>query len=521
MALRQFLLKPPLWSKLLFLTCFIYAVNDLSGFYPSFSTKVQGLVATMILFLFIGSLGRTIYAVFVVLFVTVFAMYYLTLRLYGPITYDLMLSMRFTTREESFGYLSDVLRWGLVVPVFLGTVLSIASLLLSRISISNKYYMGASALALVCLPIVKAQRSGVEFSNKYRDHSIAFSTFPSKLISKAIQDLRMSDELVSNIKAYDAGHDWSAYPAFSPKQVNIIVIGESSRADLYGMNGFAEFDLTPNIDSTYNYNFSQCISPASVTISSLTRTLFLTDDNHNSIPQANLVSLFRSRNVKTFWVSNQGRVGRADSPFAALGMTCDSAIFLNQFSYHTAQEHDTAMLPYIQEILHRVNHTGDQVAIFVHLLGSHPPLDLRFDTLTIPYTKPDMLAHYMQSVHETDAFIGKILNELREFPDHNMFYFSDHGITYHAMGDYFYHGGADLENYHVPLAVWAGKDTNHRTIDQRISLSDLIGLVNCFNQGPDPDLDSFLVAIHPPDFVFGSDNRKRPITSLGSNKFQP
>ncbi len=510
-------IKLSLWVKLLLLSGFIWVVNDLSGLFPSFSSKVQGFAATMLLFVVMGSLGRTVYRVFSVLFVLLLAVYFFTLKLYGPLSYDLMLSMRFTTTAESYGYLSDVLRWGMVLSLVLGISLSITLLFASRIVIRNKYFLGASVLILIALPVAKAQLTGVVLSNKYRDGSSAFSTIPGKLIFKARYDLGLANELVENMTAYDAGYDWSAYSDFIPKQVNIIVIGESSRADFYDMNGFDLFPLTPNMDSTFNYNFSQCISPASVTISSLTRTLFLTDSNFNSIPQANLVSLFRSKGVKTYWISNQGRVGRSDSPFSALGMTCDSSYFLNQASYHTAQEQDQAMLPYLHDILESSSRTGEQVAIFLHLLGSHPPIDNKYDTLTIAYPKRNIVAHYMQSVHETDAFVGEIVDALQVIPKHNMFYFSDHGITYDEKQEYFYHGAGNWENYHVPLVVWSGGDTAHRNIDQGISLSNLIGLVHCFNKGPELQLDSLLSTIRPPLTVLDADNTPRAILKLGSN----
>lgn len=511
----------PVLVRLLFLVCFIWVVNDQSGLYPTLWTKVQGLLVTLLLFLVVGSLGRTVYAVFTVLFACLLAAYFLTLKLYGAISYDLILSMRFTNTAESFGYLSDVLRGRIVLPAIVGTALAIVLLLKSRMAIGNRYFLIASVVILVGLPLAKAYRGGVDLSNKYSAGPVAFSTIPGKLIVNIIQQFGLANELMDDIANYGASYDWSAFPGFTPKQVNIIVIGESSRADFYTMNGFDLFNLTPNIDSTFNYNFSQCLSPASVTVSSLTRTLFLTDSNFNSIPQANLISLFRSQHAKTYWVSNQGRAGEDDSPFSALGMTCDSSYFLNQGSYHFAQEPDRAMLPQVQHLLEGCSKDGPPVAIFVHLMGSHPPLDKRFDTLTIPYKKHNMLAQYMQSVHETDAFIGEILASARKLPEFNMFYFSDHGITYEAKGEYFYHGPNHWENYNVPLVVWTGHDTTHRTINQPISLSNLIDLVYCFNQGPGEELDSLLGVIKAPVTVLDANNQPKAITKLRPNRIEP
>lgn len=56
-----------------------------------------------------------------------------------------------------------------------------------------------------------------------------------------------------------------------------------------------------------------------------------------------IIDLARSAGIKTYWLSNQGMVGKFDTPVSAIGRKADKAIFLNKGDY---SEKILVILPY-------------------------------------------------------------------------------------------------------------------------------------------------------------------------------
>jgi glucan phosphoethanolaminetransferase (alkaline phosphatase superfamily) len=494
-----------------------WLVTDLSGFYPDLYNKLLGAAVTVLVLVFVGSLGRRIHAVCVVCLVLLVGVHFLTLDLYGPISYDLVLAMRYTTMDESLGYARDLFKPAMVVPWVLGAALVVFVLIRSRMVVPNRAAVVAMGLLLLALPIGRGFKAGLDWNDRYKDKAIAFSSMPAKLLATVVHQFSVVNELADWSKRFEAGHDWNGFGDLRPKRLNVIVIGESGRADFYDPNGFSLFQLTPNIDSTFSYNFSQCFAPASTTIRSLMRTLFLMDSLGGPLPQANIVALFKHHCARTYWVSNQGRLGSNDSPIASLGLTCDSAFFLNKTSYHSATAGDRAMLPWLEGVIREARSDPRPTLILVHLLAQHPPLDRTYDAWNLPYEGPGMIAKYMRSTRDTDLFLGELYALIRQTEDHNMFYFSDHGLAYDHRRDHFIHTDSYRENYHVPFLIWTEQDHPGRSIARPVALSSLLHLVHAFNRATPVELDTVVGSLPPPVFVFDSKNQPRPLSGLAGN----
>jgi glucan phosphoethanolaminetransferase (alkaline phosphatase superfamily) len=500
--------------KVLVLLSFCWVVADRSQLYPDIQNKVMGTAITMLLLVFVGSLGQRIHVVFVAGLVLLIGAHFLTLSLYGPISYDLVLALRYTTLDESLGYARDLFKPVMAIPWVLGAGLVLYALVRSRLVVPNRFVVVSFGLLLLAIPAVRSFKAGLDWSDRYKDKSIAFSSVPGKLLATTVHQFSVVNELADWSESFEADHDWSAFRDLKPKRLNVIVIGESGRSDFYDLNGFNLFPLTPNIDTTFSYNFSQCFAPASTTISSLMRTLFLTDPMGGPLPQANIVALFKHHGARTFWVSNQGRVGRNDSPIASLGLTCDSSYFLNKTSYHSASAGDRAMLPWLEGVIRKARSDPRPTLILVHMLAQHPPLDRTYDAWDLPFRGPGMVAKYMRSTRDTDLFLGELYALVRETDDHNMFYFSDHGLGYDERRDHFIHTDRFRENYHVPFVIWSGQDRPGRSIAQPVALTNLLGLLHAFNRAVPLQLDSLVGSLPPPIHVFDSKNLPKPISGL-------
>lgn len=510
--------EPPDWAKALVLLLFSWVVTAQSRFHPDVPGRILGSLALFLLLILLGSLGRRIWAIALFLLVLLLAAFFITLHLYGPLSYDLVLALRYTSTDESMGYVLDLFKPGMVLLWSCCTIACYIVLLRSRIAMTNRYAVGGIALALIALPAVRAWRAEVNWSNWYKDKSFIFSSVPGKIAATLLHQFSVVNELAASSERYRSGYDWSAFEDMRPARLNVIVIGESGRADFYDPNGFGLFPLTPNIDSTYSLNFTECLSPASTTISSLMRVLFRTDEAGNGIPEANLISLFKARGARTFWISNQGKLGLNDSPIASLALTCDSVLFLNKHTYHSAHAGDQAMLPWIEGVIGSAKDDARPTVIFVHMLGQHPPLDRTYGDWDPPVKAEGMVGQFMRSTRDTDLFLGALYTLVRRCPDHRMFYFSDHGLAYDHKGDHFIHSDRYRANFHVPFMIWSDAMSRGRVSNRPVSLMDFLRIVHALNGSDTGALEPLLPTLAPPTSVFDSNNRRRLLGKLASDR---
>ena len=512
----------PAWTKLILLMAFVCWLNMTSGLYTSLPNQVAGLVATVLLFIVAGSLGKWTYRIFTFLFLTVAVIHRSVKLFYGEFDYNLFLALRYTNLNESLGYLSDVLHPGTILvalSIFIALNFALYGL---RIRLPRWQQVALAASFVLILPPLRLYVYSfiydMELEGKYATETFAYNTLPGKIVNSVIHFTSITGELAKTAEAYKGDHDWHAYDGLRFDPLNVVVIGESSRADFYGPDGSMAYDLTPNIDTSYNYYFSNCYSLAPTTIPSLERTLFLTDSAQRMIPAASLVALLKKKGVRTYWVSNQGFVGKYDSPITALALTCDSMYFSNQGTFRAAVEPDMVLMPRIRQILDQARSSPRPVTIFIHLMGSHSPLSARFHTLDIPYPGSTRIREYMQSIRETDKLLGMLLNELSSFRRYNLFYFSDHGTGYYPEYDAFIHGDGFVENYHVPLSIWSRPDPLHRSIAQPVTLGSFFTLFNAFNGVRPCNMDSLLQVLPRPNTIFNSNDQPTSLQKLGTNK---
>jgi glucan phosphoethanolaminetransferase (alkaline phosphatase superfamily) len=175
------------------------------------------------------------------------------------------------------------------------------------------------------------------------------------------------------------------------------------------------------------------------------------------------------------------------------------------------------MLPWLEGVIREARSDPRPTLILVHLLAQHPPLDRTYDAWNLPYEGPGMIAKYMRSTRDTDLFLGELYALIRQTEDHNMFYFSDHGLAYDHRRDHFIHTDSYRENYHVPFLIWTEQDHPGRSIARPVALSSLLHLVHAFNRATPVELDTVVGSLPPPVFVFDSKNQPRPLSGLAGN----
>lgn len=508
----------PAGVRLALLALFTGLSNVATGFYPTWTTWAVGTVSGTLLLVVAGSLGKVVYRSFCVLYVLLLALQVSVRHYYGELDANLLLAMRFTTGAEVSGYLRSLLSWGTVLLALLAGSALLFLLFRSRVALRSPWVVAACAAVVLTPPTYRLSTRVLDFKGGYTDPRSILDDFPSKFVSGVVYRTQKVDELLATSDSYTRPYDWAAtFPAFDPRATNIVVIGESSRADMYGPNGQALHRLTPNIDSTYNVNFDRCFSPAPQTLNSLMRVLFLTDTAGDYIPEANIVSLVKSKHARTWWLSNQAVVGKFDSPLAALALLCDSSLVANEANWMEEVRSDSVLLPAIHRAFAAVRKQDGPSCIFIHLFGQHPLIPTRALQAAGPPVKSTTVASYMESVRVTDLILGEVITAMRKLPDANLFYFSDHGMIYRSDGDFFIHNDRHLQGYQVPFMVWQSGDAERRHVARTLSLRDFIRIFTAFNSKDPAEPGSTINDLDTLPRIWGYGNKEQRFGKLEPN----
>ena len=258
-------------------------------------------------------------------------------------------------------------------------------------------------------------------------------------------------------------------PATEGPRSYVIVIGEflsPAHMHLYGYNR----PTTPRFDALADQNditvFRDVVTSHVYTIGALSAALTLPIGADNT--RRTIVDVFNSAGFKTYWLSNQYKVGIFDSGLGRLFKSAQSQVWLNPplnlTTNMTKQRYDEDLLVPLKSALAEDAH--DKV-IFVHLVGSHEDYQYRypktFKTLPVwnrpclPHDQARILDDYDNSVSYNDFVVGEIIEMVRgSLGESFVLYFSDHGEEVYDFR--FFHGRErgwiSPFMLNVPLLLW-------------------------------------------------------------------
>jgi glucan phosphoethanolaminetransferase (alkaline phosphatase superfamily) len=198
----------------------------------------------------------------------------------------------------------------------------------------------------------------------------------------------------------------------------IVVIGESSARQHFGLYGYVR-DTTPRLAKRLPrlQAFTDVISTHSLTMSSLTEALTLTDRDtprHAGLP-VDIFTLFRAAGFRTAWLSNQNAIGVWENPIAALARQADQvkyhdrgsdvvrAATLRSGSKYARTVYDEAMVPSIRQLV--AGDIAPKKLLFVHLMATHWP----YCDVVPPGFTPDLSGS--EAIAVNAAFLGRYFAE--------------------------------------------------------------------------------------------------------------
>lgn len=210
----------------------------------------------------------------------------------------------------------------------------------------------------------------------------------------------------------------------------ILVIGESESRDYMSAFCDYEYNTTPwlkqNKETRNFILFPKAYACADQTVPVL--EMALTEANQYNYKKffesCSIIDIAKKAGYKTYWFSNQGHIGSAETAITLIANTADKALWtkqnLNNFQY------DETLLKYLQEVDPSQNNF-----IVLHLIGNHFNFINRYPQEFAAFSKPgkyDLVPNYLDSIAYTDH----VLQQITEYAQKNLklqslLYFSDHG----------------------------------------------------------------------------------------------
>lgn len=303
----------------------------------------------------------------------------------------------------------------------------------------------------------------------------------------------------------------------SERELIILVVGETARADHFSFNGYSK-KTTPRLEKENIINFSNVWSCGTSTAVSVPCIFGLAGRSDYEAAKAksigNLLDIAQQVGVNVLWLdNNSSSKGVADrtkyqsykSP--DINPVCDSEC------------RDVGMLAHLQTYIDSYP-TGD-ILIILHQMGNHGPAYYKrypaeFEHF-MPTCKTNQLEKcsseeinnaYDNAILYTDFFLSETIDLLKK-NDPNfesiLMYVSDHGESLGENGIYL-HGlpymlAPDTQK-HVPMFMWFGKNIDKKEIniekikqksDHKLSHDNvfhtILGLLEIDTEVYDPDLD--------------------------------
>ena len=204
----------------------------------------------------------------------------------------------------------------------------------------------------------------------------------------------------------------------------IMVIGESATRNY--MKAFYDDndETTPWLSSKKEdfLLFKNAYSCAWNTVPALEHSL--TEANYYNNKEFNcsisIIDMAKKAGYKTYWFSNQGKIGIHDTPITMVAETCDVA------KWGGTSRYDECLLSHLATV-----NPDEKNFIVMHIMGSHIDYNHRYPKEYQIWTDPDTtgrVADYKNSLVYTD----KVLQDYFEYAEKNLnlsavIYFSDHG----------------------------------------------------------------------------------------------
>jgi len=261
-------------------------------------------------------------------------------------------------------------------------------------------------------------------------------------------------------------------PSTSKKELIIMVVGETARADRFSLNGYHR-NTNPELskqDIISFSNVSSCGTSTGVSVpcmfSSLGRAKY---DKEKALDQENALDVLAKNGIEVLWRDNNSdskgvatRIKYEDFKTPTLNPNCKGEC------------RDVGMLSGLDKYI--AKNKDKDMMIVLHQMGNHGPEYYRRYPKEFERFKPacqtgelrdcsqeEVDNAYDNAILYTDYFLSEVIKFLKKYDEHYevaMLYVSDHGESLGEHGIYLHAAPymiAPKEQTHVPVIAWTGK----------------------------------------------------------------
>lgn len=370
----------------------------------------------------------------------------------------------------SAGLLLHVLLQG-VAPAVLLALVPVRRDAIGRAAVRRVVFL--LAMALLAAGALGSASQGI-FSLVRADHALRYRITPGNVLVSAVRALGQRDEVPPGERqpvATDARQ--TTTPVMRRPRLLVLVIGETVRADHWGLNGYAR-DTTPQLRARGVVNFpdvSACGSSTEVSLPCMFSALGRAHYDRDAIrAQQSLLDVVARTGVTVDWLDNQSG---CKGVCAGTGMETMTAA-IDPAACRDGRCLDAVLVTALRQRLDTAQ--GDTLLV-LHMLGNHGPAYFeRYPEAFARYrptctradlarcARPVIVNAYDNAILYTDAVLGQLIDLLAARTDHDsaLLYVSDHG---ESLGEYglFLHGApyaiAPAQQLQVPMVLWTAADS--------------------------------------------------------------
>ena len=454
-----------------------------------------GLFVIYILYYLIFSFNQKIFWYFVTFITITLSLYYPVYLSYGKPNSGIIAAFFETNPAESFEFLGKLKLSNLGLPILFifsfYVLYKLKKYAINQVEISakeqkhKKILNGFLAIVTIFSVIwVPTQFYIQNVSNDKVDAHWTLANSPVNLISfyaniiESIADYYHDKSDLENVQ--NITPPWHIISAKPQYKNYVLIIGESARRDYMSTYGF-HLPTTPFLDKTKGYINAGYISSAPATYHSLLNTLhFNPKDKGKKDYSYNIITLAKMAGIKTFWLSNQGSIGKYDTLASRLGVAADFHYFTKKGGFTTNNADDMALLDELKTRFKEKTYSNNVRLFVIHLMGSHRNFcqRLKEEEKKLEFIN-ESLSCYVNTILKTDKFIEGTVTLLKEQNEpYSLIYFSDHGLSHINKEDKkevdLDFGDEYKQNFDVPFVKISSDDKVREVVNLKRSAFNFI-----------------------------------------------
>lgn len=320
-----------------------------------------------------------------------------------------------------------------------------------------------------------------QFASFVREHKITrlYANplgFTNSFIAFARQAVKIKQSYVIEATATDA----KALETTGRKELIVLVVGETARADRFSLNGYGR-ETNPMLKQRGVLSFHEVSSCATSTGESLPCMFSALGREHYSREKAarheNALDVLFEHGVQVIWRDNN-----SDSKGVAARMTYENFKSPTRNPACDSECRDIGMLSGLDSYIQA--RAGKDILIVLHQMGNHGPEYYRrypdsFRRFTPicetgelqKCSKQEIDNAYDNAILYTDYFLASVIDLLKKYDDSHataMLYVSDHGESLGENGIYLHaapYAIAPQAQTHIPAILWTGKNFDYQTAE--------------------------------------------------------